>query len=161
MNADPVLVRVTRRYGSSAERVFDAFLDPARAGRFLFATPAGQMVRAEIDPRVGGRFNFTDRREGGDAVHVGEYLEIDRPRRLVFSFSVDDFATDADRVSIDIVPLETGCELTLTHEMKPEWAEWADRTTAGWSGILEGLAAVLGEAAAGGAGTAQSDGAAG
>lgn len=154
MNADPVLVRVTRRYGASAERVFDAFLDPARAGRFLFATPAGQMVRAEIDARVGGRFNFTDRRDGEDAVHVGEYLEIDRPRRLVFSFSVDDFATDADRVSIDIVPLDTGCELTLTHEMKPEWAEWADRTSEGWAGILEGLAAELGEATAQGGGAA-------
>jgi uncharacterized protein YndB with AHSA1/START domain len=148
MTADPLQVRVTRRFGASAERVFDAFLDPDRARRFMFATAAGQMVRAEIDPRVGGRFNFTDRRGGEDAVHVGEYLEIDRPRRLVFTFSVDALATEPDRVSIDIVPLETGCELTLTHEMKPEWAEWADRTTEGWSGMLEGLAAALGEAPA-------------
>lgn len=147
MNADPVRVRVTRRYTASPERVFDAFLDPAKAGRFMFATPAGQMVRVEIDARVGGRFTFTDRRDGEDAVHVGEYLEIDRPRRLVFSFSVDDFATEPDRVSIDIVPLEAGCELTLTHEMKPEWADYADRTSAGWTGILEGLANVLGEGA--------------
>lgn len=153
MSVEPLLVRVTRRYGASAERVFDAFLDPGRAGRFLFATPAGQMVRAEIDPRVGGRFNFTDRREGGDAVHVGEYLEMDRPRRLVFSFSVDELATAPDRVSIDIVPLEAGCELTLTHEMKPEWADYAERTTEGWAGILEGLAGVLGE------GSADADGA--
>ena len=153
MNADPVLVRVTRRFSASPERVFDAFLDPGKAGRFMFATPTGQMVRAEIDPRVGGAYNFTDRRDGEDVEHVGRYLEIDRPRRLVFSFSVDGFATDADRVSIDIVPLETGCELTLTHEMKPEWAEYADRTTEGWTGILEGLAAVLGEGRADGGGS--------
>lgn len=152
MNADPVLVRVTRRYSASADRVFDAFLDPARAGRFLFATPTGQMVRVEIDARVGGRFNFTERRDGEDAVHVGEYLEMDRPRRLVFSFSVDELATEPDRVSLDIVPLETGCELTLTHEMRPEWAPYAGRTTEGWAGILEGLAAVLGEGTATGAG---------
>lgn len=152
MNADAVQVRVTRRYGASAERVFDAFLDPARAGRFLFATPAGQMVRAEIDARVGGRFTFTDRRDGEDAVHVGEYLVIDRPRRLVFSFSVDGFATEPDRVSIDIVPVEEGCELTLVHEMKPEWADYADRTSQGWAGILEGLATVLGEGTAQGRG---------
>jgi uncharacterized protein YndB with AHSA1/START domain len=147
MSADPVLVRVTRRYGASAERVFDAFLDPSKAGRFMFATPAGQMVRAEVDARVGGRYVFTDRRDGEDVEHTGEYLEIDRPRRLVFSFSVDAFATDGDRVSIDIVPLDSGCELTLTHEMKPEWAEYAGRTSEGWAGILEGLAAVLGEPA--------------
>jgi uncharacterized protein YndB with AHSA1/START domain len=145
MNADPVLVRVTRRYGAPAERVFDAFLDPDRAGRFLFATPAGQMVRAEIDARVGGRYTFTDRRDGEDVEHVGEYLEIDRPRRLVFSFSVDGFATDADRVTVDIVPLEAGCELTLTHEMKPEWSGYAGRTSEGWAMILDGLSTVLGE----------------
>ena len=144
MNADPVLVRVTRRFTASAERVFDAFLDPEKAGRFLFATPTGQMVRAETDPRVGGAYLFTERRDGEDAEHFGEYLVIERPRRLVFSFATDR-AEAPDRVSIDIVPLETGCELTLTHEMKPEWAEWAGRATQGWTGILEGLASVLGE----------------
>ena len=145
MNADPVLVRVTRRYSASAERVFDAFLDPAKAGRFMFATPTGQMVRAEIDPRVGGAYVFTDRRDGEDVEHFGTYLEIDRPRRLVFSFSVDRDSTDADRVAVDITPLDAGCELTLTHEMKPEWAEYAGRTQDGWSMILDGLAAVLEE----------------
>ena len=141
----PVVVRVTRRFAASAERVFDAFLDPEKAGRFMFATATGQMVRAEADPRVGGRYLFVDRRPDGDAEHFGEYLEIDRPRRLVITFSVDRSSTEADRVAIDIVPLETGCELTLTHEMKPEWAEYADRTEAGWNGMIEGLARTLGE----------------
>ncbi|HEX6368176.1 MAG TPA: SRPBCC domain-containing protein [Longimicrobium sp.] len=141
----PLVVRVTRRFAASAERVFDAFLDPEKAGRFMFATPAGQMVRAEVDARVGGRYLFTDRRDGEDVEHFGEYLEIDRPRRLVFTFSVDRTSTDADRVAIDVVPLESGCELTLTHEMKPEWAEYAARTEQGWTGIIEGLARTLGE----------------
>ncbi|HEX5870315.1 MAG TPA: SRPBCC domain-containing protein [Longimicrobium sp.] len=141
----PLVVRVTRRFAASAERVFDAFLDPEKAGRFMFATATGHMVRAEVDPRVGGRYVFVDRRPQGDAEHFGEYLEIDRPRRLVFTFSVDRESADADRVAIDIVPLETGCELTLTHEMKPEWAEYAERTEAGWTGMMEGLARALGE----------------
>jgi uncharacterized protein YndB with AHSA1/START domain len=141
----PVVVRVTRRFAASAERVFDAFLDPEKAGRFMFATATGQMVRAEVDPRVGGRYLFVDRRDGEDVEHHGEYLVIDRPRRLVFSFSVQKYSTDADRVEIDIVPLDAGCELTLTHEMKPEWAEYAGRTEEGWTNIIEGLARTLGE----------------
>lgn len=145
MSPEPLRVRVTRRYTASAERVFDAFLDPEKAGRFLFATAAGRMVRAEVDARVGGAYLFVDRREEGDAEHFGEYLVIDRPRRLVFTFSVDRAEPRPDRVSIDITPLESGCEVALTHEMKPEWAEWADRTTEGWAGILEGLARTLGE----------------
>jgi len=146
--ASPVVVRVTRRFAASAERVFDAFLDPEKARRFLFATPTGQMVTVEIDARVGGSFYIVERRDGQDAEHYGEYLEIDRPRRLVFSFAVEKGAK-GDRVSIDIVPLETGCELTLTHEMSPEWAEWAEKTREGWTGIVQGLAALLDEGGAG------------
>lgn len=131
-------VSVSHRFSASAERVFDAWLDAERAAQWMFATPTGEMVRAEIDPRAGGTFRFVDRRDGQDVDHTGEYLEIDRPRRLVFTFSVD--GSEADRVIIEIVPLATGCELTLTHEMSPEWAAYADRAKEGWSTMLDGLA---------------------
>jgi uncharacterized protein YndB with AHSA1/START domain len=140
----PVVLRVTRRFAASAERVFDAFLDPEKARRFLFATPTGEMVTVEIDARVGGSFHIVERRDGQNAEHYGEYLEMERPRRLVFRFAVEKGAA-GDRVSIDIVPLQAGCELTLTHELSPDWAEWADRTRQGWMGIVDGLAGVLGE----------------
>ncbi|HKU96756.1 MAG TPA: SRPBCC family protein [Vineibacter sp.] len=144
--ADPAAVtaRVTRRFTASAERVFDAWLDPAKAGKFLFATATGQMVRVEIDARVGGMFTFVDRRDGEDVPHTGKYIEIDRPRRLVFSLAVEKYSQDIDRVAIDIVPLDSGCELTLTHEMRPDWSEHRDRIQAGWGEILEGLAITLG-----------------
>jgi uncharacterized protein YndB with AHSA1/START domain len=138
----PVTVRVTRRFTASPERVFDAWLDPARAGQFLFATPTGKMVRAEVDPRVGGRFTFTDRRDGEDVDHTGEYLEIDRPRRLVFTFAVPKYSSVVTRVAIDIVPAGMGCELTLTHEgVLPEYEQ---RTESGWGKILDGLATAIG-----------------
>jgi uncharacterized protein YndB with AHSA1/START domain len=145
----PAVVRVTHRFRASAERVFDAWLDPAMASRFLFATPTGEMVRTEIDPRVGGTYVITERRDGEDAEHTGEYLEIDRPRRLVFTFRVPKYSQTAARVEIDIVPLETGCELTLTQTMPAEFAEYTDRSKEGWTSIIRGLAAVLGEPTAG------------
>jgi uncharacterized protein YndB with AHSA1/START domain len=143
MSQTPIAVRVTRRFGARSERVFDAFLDSELAGRFMFATPSGEMVRVEIDARVGGSFLFVDRRNGQDVAHSGRYLVINRPRRLVFSFSVDGFASEPDRVTIEITETSTGCELALTHEMKPEWAAYSDRTQAGWGMILDGLTAVL------------------
>ena len=135
-------VRVTHRFSQSPDRVFDAWLDPAKAKKFLFATPAGEMVRAEIDPRVGGRFTFVDRRNGEDIEHVGEYLEIDRPRRLVFTFAVPKFSPERTTVTIEVTPSGRGCELALTHEgVLPDYAS---RTEGGWKMILEGLAAALG-----------------
>jgi len=138
-----VTVRVTRRFDAAPERVFDAWLDAGTARRWMFATETGQMVRAETDPRVGGRFVFVDRRDGRDVEHVGEYAAIERPRRLDFSFSAD--GSPPTPVTVEIAPREGGCELTLTHELHPDWADYAERTEAGWKKMLDGLAAVLGE----------------
>jgi uncharacterized protein YndB with AHSA1/START domain len=133
---DGVLV-VTRKFDAPPERVFDAWLDPAAAGKWLFATDTGKMVRVEIDARVGGRFVFV-RRDGENVEHTGEYLEIDRPRRLAFTFSVPKYSAVVTRVTIDIASSGAGCELTLTHEgVLPEWLE---PTRSGWTGILGKLA---------------------
>jgi uncharacterized protein YndB with AHSA1/START domain len=142
MNAKSnVAVRVTHRFQASPERVFDAWLDPERAGKWLFATPSGKMVKVEIDARVGGSFCFVDRRDGEDVAHNGKYVEIDRPRRLVFTIVVPKYSSEVTRVSIDIVPLGSGCELTLTHE--GVLADYVARTESGWAKILEELAATL------------------
>ena len=136
----PVKVSVSRRFSASPERVFDAWLDPERAGKFLYATEEGEMVRVEIDARVGGRFSIVERRDGQDVEHTGEYLEIDRPRRLVFTLQVPFYSQQEDRVAIDIEPADGGCELTLVHETSPEWADSAGD---GWKMILDGLDGVL------------------
>ena len=147
MIAEPRLnVTVRRRYAASPERVFDAWLDPATAGAWFFATPNGQTVRVEIDARVGGHFVVVDRRDGVDVEHAGEYLEIDRPRRLVFAFSVPTYSQEVDRVTVEIVPLGAGCELTLTHETDRRWAADAGKTAAGWATFLDGLAASIDQA---------------
>ena len=132
------VVRVTHHFNASPERVFDAWLDPKTAGKWLFATPTGQMVRVEIDARVGGRFVIVDRRNGEDVEHTGEYLEIDRPRRLVFTFAVPRYSPIFSKVTIEIEATASGCDLTLTNEDVP--AEYLASNEKGWIGILVGLA---------------------
>ncbi len=142
---NPGTLIITRRFDFAIERVFDAWLDPAKAGEFLFVTPTGTMVRVAIDARVGGAFSII-RRDGEDVEHVGTYLEIDRPRRLVFTFGVPKFSAEMTRVTIERKPLPTGCELTLTNEGVPP--EWLESTREGWGTILDGLAAHLAKDAA-------------
>src|SRR5689334_17149737 len=108
---DRTTVRVTRRFEASAERVFDAWLDVEQMRKWLFATATGVMVKAEVDPRVGGRFLFTERRDGVEVEHHGLYVEIDRPRRLAFDFAVPIASDEATRVTIEVTPNGQGCNL--------------------------------------------------
>jgi uncharacterized protein YndB with AHSA1/START domain len=146
MNPSPnPVVRVVRHISYPAERVFAAWLDPRLASQWLFSTPTGQMVRAEVDARVGGKFTFTDRREGDDVEHTGEYLEIDRPRRLVFTFGVPKYSKNFTKVTVEIEPQGDSCILTLTQDVHPEWVHFTHRSQDGWTTMVEGLAACLGE----------------
>ena len=132
---------VSREIAAPPEKVYDAWLDPAVARNFLFATESGTIVRAEIDPRVGGRFTMTDRRNGEDFEHVGEYIELDRPRRIVFDFWLPKFSEQRTRIEIDIASRGSGSEVTLTHRDVP--ADHREKARGGWTTILAGLAAAV------------------
>ena len=141
---DEALAQVveTHRYDAPPEPVFDAFLDVDTARLFLFATATGEMVEARIDPRVDGGFTFTERRpDMGDVRHVGEYREIDRPRRLAFTFGVPQFDPRMTTVTIDIAPDGDGCRLTLTQDGVP--SQYAEGSRDGWTRILAGIEPAL------------------
>ena len=143
-----VSVEVTHRYSASPERVFDAWLDPEMIDGWMFGPSQRdeEVVRVTVDARVGGTFSFVVRRQGQEIDHVGEYLEIERPRRLSFTWAaaVVGEKPDASRVTVEITPLDDGCELTLMHELHPEWADFADRTRDGWGTILAALEKAVG-----------------
>lgn len=144
-----LIVQVSHRYNVPAERVSDAWLTPSVASRFFFATRTGNILRCEIEAEVGGSFTVTDRRPHADgdesvfdAEHRGTYLEIDRPRRLVFDFSVPPYTDNPSRVVIAIAPVGVGaCELTLSHDMgDSRYARpYEEQTRSGWTKMLATL----------------------
>jgi uncharacterized protein YndB with AHSA1/START domain len=135
------LLRIERRFRASAERVFDAWTDPAVAGAWLFTTPASERHAVSIDAKVGGRWEIIDRRDGVDYRAIGEYLELDRPRRLVTTFAMPQFSPDAARLTVEITPDGAGCLMVLTHEPLPPQA--VDATRDGWLAMFDGLDEVL------------------
>lgn len=148
-----VTVRVTHRYNVPIERVFDAWLTPSQAARFLFATRTGNVLHCEIDPAIGGGFVVTDRRPVADgdesffeAQHRGTYIEIDRPNRLAFDFTVEPHMDAPTRVTIDFVPMGVSiCEVVLTHELGagPDASANEKRTEQGWDRMLAQLDKIL------------------
>ena len=139
----PIEIRVEKRLRHPRERVFDAFLDPARVGQWLFHTPAGVMEQTDYDPVVGGSFAIFERRGGGLARHFGRFITIDRPDRIVFDFWTDEATDEPTRVSVAFADQGDGCRLTLTHDLAPAGAAYADRTSGGWTMILDSLAGMI------------------
>lgn len=138
-------IRVEKSFRHPRERVFDAFLDPARIGEWLFHTPDGVMERTDYDPVVGGSFAIFERRGADLARHFGRFVEIVPPQRIVFDFRVDEAPEEPTRVTVTFASSGEGCVVVLTHDLAPAWAHYADRTVAGWTMILDTLERVTGD----------------
>lgn len=148
---------VTQQLDASPERVFDAWIDPALLGRWMFGPGIRdeEIVRLTTDPRVGGVFSFVVRRGDAELDHMGRYLELDRPRRLAFTWAVAPAADGESRIEVDIRGSSPGSsEVTVTHHLLPDWTPHAARIEEGWGRMLGALARALtregeGEGAAG------------
>jgi uncharacterized protein YndB with AHSA1/START domain len=143
-------VLLARRIDTHPERVFDAFLDRDKVAQWMLAgSNENEIASVAIEPRVGGTFSFIVRSQGQEVEHLGGYVEIDRPRRLAFTWSTvtpreapGAKSSTGTLVTLDFAPAGVGTELRLTHEGVPE--EQALRTEEGWSKIIQALANSLG-----------------
>lgn len=140
---EKIHVTVTRAFSVPPDRVFSAWLVPRMLGQWMFGPRVRDenVVRLDLDPRVGGRFSLKVERDGVLVDHVGHYLELEHPTRLVFSWAIEGLSdADPSVVSIDIVPQRNGCELALTHTMDARWSEYREATRSAWSTMLDALA---------------------
>jgi uncharacterized protein YndB with AHSA1/START domain len=118
--------------------VFAFFIDPALIARWMGTNPT-------IDARAGGAIRIEFPRTDRTDVMRGVLLELDPPRRLVFSWGFDGNDTlppGASTVEVTLVPDGTGTRLRLVHRDLPE----PERTQheGGWDYFLEHLATSAG-----------------
>lgn len=128
------VVRVDRRIPASPDAVFRAWTEPERMGRWL--SPMGH-AEAEADVRVGGSFTIVMVGDGQRIEHTGEYLEVDPPRRLVFTWASPYTGPGRTVVTVTLEPDGDGTNLTLVHEGLS--AEAADSHAGGWETITARL----------------------
>jgi uncharacterized protein YndB with AHSA1/START domain len=144
-----VEAKTVHEFKATAERVFDAWLDPIKvrcwSAQPVPGMPSFDVRRVEIDARVGGKFTFSHMRDEGEAIHWGYYLEIDRPRKLVFTWftSEEEEQENNSVVTLTIEPIAGGCRATIVHSMDARWAEWVQQTETGWSFMLRQIAMEL------------------
>jgi uncharacterized protein YndB with AHSA1/START domain len=109
------VLQLSRVLPASRERVFAALTQPDDLARWWgprgFTTPG-----IEIDLLVGGRYRFTMQPPEGDAFHLsGEFLEVDQPARLAYTFGWDEPAPDdrATVVTLSLSAVGGSTELSL------------------------------------------------
>ena len=138
-NTSEVTAVAHLRINASAATVFDAWLSPERVAHW-FAPGMGPLTEVRIDGRVGGGFRFVQRRGAVDAAHEGDYLVLQRPDRLVFSWRVPPDTAEPSRIEIDITGQGDACEVTVRHVLGARWAEHVDRAAASWQRMLQAMA---------------------
>ena len=134
------IVVVTRVIAAPREEVFAAWLDPESVAQWM---QPGDVTHAsvEIDARVGGKFRIVMQHGRGDAEHWGEYLDIDPPSRLSFTWISANTNREATIVTIELRDAAGGTELTLTHRRLPP--DKVAEHQKGWNDIVRKLGELL------------------
>ena len=141
----PLVLELRWTLGTSPQRIFRALTDPAELptwwGPSGFTTP-----EIRIDLRVGGGYRFGMQPPDGDLFHlVGEFLEIDAPHRLAYTFRWEDPDPD-DLETVVRLSLEADGSRTLVSLQQSPFATEARLALHrnGWTDSLQRLTELLG-----------------
>ena len=126
----PVLV-VRRQIAVPREQVFEAWLDSESLAQWMRPGDT-TMATVTVDPRVGGGFRIVmDGPSHGAVEHHGEYLAIEPPSLLSFTWISRPTEHQATVVTIEFHERDAGTELVLTHRALPAKAVEGHRK--GWT----------------------------
>jgi uncharacterized protein YndB with AHSA1/START domain len=104
-----------------------------------FGPDAGQVTRADLDVRVGGRYDISFRTENGEEHNVGGvYREVVKNEKLQFIWAWRSTPERESLVTVLVKPDGDGSILTLIHEQFFDEPA-RDRHQYGWNGALNKL----------------------
>jgi uncharacterized protein YndB with AHSA1/START domain len=139
--SDEYSLTVRREIAATADVLFDAWLDARSLGSWL--RPAGSReTRAETDPQPGGAFRIVMVTDETTIAHSGTYLEIDRPHRLVFTWSSPATGFRDSVVTVTFEPLSDGSTRVEIHQVGLPDADAQTSHEAGWTDALRELGRV-------------------
>jgi uncharacterized protein YndB with AHSA1/START domain len=117
------------------DTVFAFFTEPDKITRWLSA-------EATTDPRPGGIMHQTHHADGVDYLLRGEFVELDPPHRVVFTWGFENseigVTPGCSTVEVTLTPADGGTLLRLVHSGLPEPA--VDNHDKGWDQCLSKLA---------------------
>jgi len=150
-NYSTTTLTMTRQFDVASESVFDAWLNPEMMKKWFFTLEGTNQV-AQNNAQVGGTWEIVDQRDGKDYRAIGEYLEIDPPKKVVFTFKMPQFSELEDTITVELKELQQGCEMTFSQNIhvqhEVDWTpediekalgEYSDGSEHGWNLMFMGL----------------------
>ncbi len=129
---------VSKEINAPINEVFDAWLNPNMLTKFVLPMHDMKNPKVSNDPVEGGRFEIVMYAGEKALLHKGEYLKIDRPNELIFTW-LSDHSVDGSEVRIRFNELTSVLtEVELTHVKFADEAARDDHL-GGWKNILETL----------------------
>lgn len=149
--SDKIEAKVTHRFRASPERVFDAFVDPVLARRWQAAWlkrngESCNLTEIQLEPRVGGKLRLADGQNGSSTRHFGQFLTLDRPGRIAFSWMAHESEADDPAIVEMIIepePNGPGSVVTLYNTLNAQFEDWLAQTERGWMAMLGGIEDVI------------------
>ncbi|HEV2027711.1 MAG TPA: SRPBCC domain-containing protein [Candidatus Dormibacteraeota bacterium] len=131
----PGVIEIRRRLPAPVAEVFRWWTEADRLREWM--SPVGT-VEAEVELRVGGALRIVMRGEGTVIEHFGKYIEIDPPRRLVFTWASPFTGAEPSLVTLELEPEGADAtQLLLVHSRLPESVAKSHRD--GWGTMLDRL----------------------
>lgn len=133
--SEDIVVVVRRVIEADADFLFEAWTTPVHL--VAWWGPKGvRCSEAEVDLRVGGAYRIVNELPDRKTVIIaGEFVSIDRPRRLVYTWRI---GGEASQVTVDFEPRGEATEVVVTHARIPDEAT-RESHEGGWNGCLDGL----------------------
>jgi len=120
------------------EVVFDAWTKSAFMKLWLFKSSGNEIVSITSDLKIGGKFSILELNKNETIDHFGEYLQIEKPNKLVFTLEVPWHFSGVSKVSIEIREKENGCEMIFSQSGID-----TNITKESWKKMFENLKALL------------------
>ncbi len=139
MTESPI-VRLERIMPAEPEVVFDQWLDPESLAEWMCPRPV-RCVDITVEPRVGGIVRFDVDDLGTSVLITGQFLAVDRPRLLRFTWSNSDWIdpTVVSIVNVEFTPLgDDQTIMSIEHSLLPP-ADF-DSFSEGWARTCDQLA---------------------
>jgi uncharacterized protein YndB with AHSA1/START domain len=135
-------VNVSKIIQAPISKVFDAWLDPGTLARFMLPMPGMENSQVENEAREGGTFTIIMQVGERKVPHTGQYIKIDRPGKLVFTWESTE-SVDDSIVTLNFTKLsDNKTNVELTH-VKFIDEQRRSNHEGGWGNILSELNEVI------------------